>query len=117
MSPSQNPETSQGVILIKKGDINPPTNLETPPGPLGGTFSGLKKIKFKKLSYGSKTLDMTFEGFGERFEGDSADTFAGKISTSVDGGPSGGSHRRRPGSEDPHQHQWNFFSLRKVGAG
>ena len=25
----------RGFILTKKGDINPPKNLETPPGPLG----------------------------------------------------------------------------------
>jgi hypothetical protein len=36
------------------------------------------------------------------FECDSAETCAGKISASVDGGPSGGSRVRRPGSEDPH---------------
>jgi hypothetical protein len=40
---------------------------------------------------------------GEMFEGDSADTGAGKISASVDGGPSGGSRVRRPVSEDPHR--------------
>ena len=44
---------------------------------------------------------MTCEGLGEMFEGDSADMCAEKISASVDGGPSGGSHVRRPGSEDP----------------
>ena len=44
---------------------------------------------------------MTFEGLGEMFEGDSADMCAWKISASVDGGPSGGSRMRRPGSEDP----------------
>ena len=41
---------------------------------------------------------MTSEGLGEMFEGDSAD-----ISAGVDGGLSGGSGVRRPGSEDPHQ--------------
>jgi hypothetical protein len=46
---------------------------------------------------------MTFEGMGEMFEGDSADTCA-----SVDGGPSGGSRVRRPGSEDPHR-RWRKF--------
>ena len=34
-----------------------------------------------------------------------------KISASVDGGPSGGSRVRRPGSEDPHRRQRNFFFL------
>ena len=28
----------RGFILIKKGDINPPKNSETPPGPLGGVL-------------------------------------------------------------------------------
>ena len=31
----------------------------------------------------------------------------GKLSVSVDGGPSGGSRVRRPGSEDPHQRDGN----------
>jgi hypothetical protein len=48
------------------------------------------------LSYGSKTSDMTSEGLGEMFEGDSADTCAAH----VDGGPSGMS-----GSEDNHQRE------------
>ena len=47
---------------------------------------------------------MTSEGLGEMFEGASAETCAGKISASVDGGPSGGSRERRPRSEDPHRH-------------
>ena len=47
---------------------------------------------------------MTSEGSGEMFEGDSADTCAAKITASVDGGPSGGSHVRRLGREDPHRH-------------
>ena len=47
---------------------------------------------------------MTSEGSVEMFEGDSAETC-------VDGGPSGGSRMRRPGSEYPHQPQWNFFLL------
>ena len=46
---------------------------------------------------------MTSEGLGEMLEGDSAETCAGKISGNVDGGPSGGSCVRRPGSEDPHR--------------
>ena len=43
---------------------------------------------------------MISEGLGEMFEGDSADTRAGKFPL-VDEGPSGGSRVRRPGSEDP----------------
>ena len=47
---------------------------------------------------------MTSEGLGEMFEGDSADTCA-----HVDGGLSGGSRVRRPGSEDPHWRELKFF--------
>jgi hypothetical protein len=34
---------------------------------------------FEKFSKGTKTLDMTSEGLGEVFEGDSADTCGGKF--------------------------------------
>ena len=40
-------------------------------------FLGGKGAYFEKLSYGSETLDMTSEGFGEVFKGDSADTYTG----------------------------------------
>ena len=33
-----------------------------------------------------------------------------KISDSVDGGPSGGSRVRRPGSEDPHRRKRKFVT-------
>jgi hypothetical protein len=36
-------------------------------------FLGGKEVFFEKLSNGSKTSDMTSEGLGEVFEGDSAD--------------------------------------------
>ena len=42
------------------------------------------------------------------FEGDSAGTCAWKISSHVDGGPSGGSSVRRPGSGDPHRREQKF---------
>jgi hypothetical protein len=41
---------------------------------------------------------MTSEGLGDMFEGDSADTEAGRISAHVDRGPSDGSSVHRPGS-------------------
>ena len=44
------------------------------------------------------------------FEGHSADTHAGKISASVDGGSSGGSCVRRPLSKYPPQYQRKFWS-------
>ena len=40
--------------------------------------NGLSEV-FQKLSQGSETLDMTSEGLGQMFEGDSADTGAGKF--------------------------------------
>ena len=45
---------------------------------------------------------MTSEGLGEMFEVDSADMCAGKFPLTGDGGPSGGSRVRRPGSDDLH---------------
>jgi hypothetical protein len=47
---------------------------------------------------------------GETFEGNSADRW--NISAHVDGGPSGGSSIRGPGSEDTHRpEQQNFLFL------
>ena len=54
---------------------------------------------------------MTYEGLGEMFESDSADMCAEKISASFDGGPSGVSCMRRPGSEDPHRRERKFSFL------
>ena len=46
----------------------------------GGHYKlGGKGGYFEKLSNGSKTSDMTSEGLGEVFEGDSADMCAGKF--------------------------------------
>ena len=44
---------------------------------------------------------MTSEGLGEMFEGDSADMGPRRITAHVDGGKSGGSSVRRPGSKGP----------------
>jgi hypothetical protein len=46
-------------------------------------------LKFQKLSYGSKTSDMTYEALGEMFLGDSADMCAGQFPLVL--------------SEDPHR--------------
>ena len=43
------------------------------------TYLGGQGGYFEKLSYGSETLDMTSEGLGEMFKGDSADTCAEKL--------------------------------------
>jgi hypothetical protein len=48
--------------------------------------------------------DMTSEGFGDMFEGDSAD-MCKEISAHVDGGTSRGSSVRRPGSKGPHRRE------------
>ena len=49
--------------------------------PWEGVFRFILKIfsKFQNLSLGSETSDMTSEGLGEMFKGDSADTCAGKF--------------------------------------
>ena len=57
---------------------------------------------------------MTSEGLGEMFEGDSADMCAKKLSVGVNGGLSGGSSVRRPGSEDPHRSQRKLLSLKII---
>ena len=52
---------------------------------------------------------MTSEGLGKMLEADFADRCTAKIS-GVNGGPSGGSIMRRPGSEDPHWRQRNLYN-------
>ena len=52
---------------------------------------------------------MTSVGFGEMFEGDFADTCAGKFLLMSMGGMSGWSSVRRPGSEDPHRGERIFL--------
>jgi hypothetical protein len=50
-----------------------------PPTPRTMRFLGGKGGYFEKLSNGSKTSDMTSEGLGEVFDGDSADTCTEKF--------------------------------------
>ena len=50
---------------------------------------------------------MTSEGLGEMFEGDSADTCAGKSLLMSTGGQAEGL-ARTPGSEDPHGRELKF---------
>ena len=59
---------------------------------------------------------MTFEGLGEKFEGDSADMCAEKFPLVLMGGPIGGSHVHRTGSKDPHRRyqKFSFFLFSKV---
>ena len=56
-------------------------------------FLGGKGGYFEKLSNGSKTLDMTLEGLVEVFEGDYADTYAGKFPLVLIGGRANGQAR------------------------
>ena len=62
---------------------------------------GRKGGYFQKLSLGSKTSDMISEGLGGCLKA-SLQICAPKISA-MDGGLSGGSSVRKPGSEDPHR--------------
>jgi hypothetical protein len=60
--------------------------------PPGGAFLALKKKN------GSETSDMTSKGFGEMFEGDSADTCAGKFPLVLMGGRAEGLACADPGA-------------------
>jgi hypothetical protein len=63
------------------------------------------------MSYGSETSDMTSEGLGEMFEGDSAEMCAEKFSARVDGGTSGPSIVRRRGARTPIGASGNFLCI------
>ena len=54
---------------------------------------------------------MTFEWLGEMFEGDPADTLAGKFPLMLVGGRAEGLACADPGREDPHRREWKFLSL------
>ena len=71
----------------------------------------MQRGDFQKLSQSFEKLCMTFEGFGEMFRADFADTCIVKISAGVDGGLSGGSSLRRPKREDPHRRQRKFLKV------
>ena len=60
----------------------------------GSTFLGGQGGYFDKLSKVSEISDMTSEGLGEMFEGDSADMCAGKFPLMSMGGQAEGPHRR-----------------------
>jgi hypothetical protein len=60
-----------GLFPQKKGDINPPQNSENPLAPWGSIFRFFQSLffcKFKKLSWGSETSDMTSKGLVVIFE-------------------------------------------------
>ena len=67
----------------------------------GGLGAFLVFGKFQKLSKGSETLDMTSEGLGEMFEGDSADTLAGIFPLVLMGGRAEGLACADPGARTP----------------
>ena len=60
---------------------------------------------------------MTSEGLWEMFEGDSADTRAGKFPLVPMGGLSGGSRVRGHRSEDPHRRERKFILCNNNGKG
>ena len=57
--------------------------------------------KFQKFSLGSETSDMTSEGLGEMFEGDSADTCAGQFPLVLMRGRAEGLACADPGARTP----------------
>ena len=59
-------------------------------------YLGGQRGDVQKLLLGSKTLDVTSEGLGEMFEGDSADTGAGKFPLALMGVLAPGSAHARP---------------------
>ena len=68
-----------------------------------GTMSG-KGGYFQKLSQGSETSDITSDGMGEMFEGDSANTYARKFPLVAPG-----SAHARPSARPPIGASRNFF--------
>ena len=68
-----------------------------------------KGDNFQKLSYGSKTLGMTFQGFGEMVEGDSADMCGGKFPLMSMGGRAEGLACTDPGARTPIGVSGNFY--------
>jgi hypothetical protein len=64
------------LLSNKNIRIPTPKKLGTPPTPRTIRFFGGKGGYFEKLSKGFETSDMTLEGLGEVFKGDSADMCA-----------------------------------------
>ena len=81
-------------------DSNPKQNSGTPPTPRTIIYLVGQGGYFQKLSYGSETSDMTSEGLGEMFEGDSADMCGGKFPLMLMGGRACETRER-----GPHQSQ------------
>ena len=75
------------------------TNLEDPPGPRGITFFLQKNWKVLKIAWNGEKIDQKIFQF--LLTPPPSQTHASKMSAGVDGGLSGGSRMRRPGSEDP----------------
>jgi hypothetical protein len=84
------PNLQSTDILAPSLDFNQKQIWGTPPTPRTMRFLGGKGLYFEKLSKGSKTSDMTSEGLGEVFEGDSADMCAGKFPLVSMGGRANG---------------------------
>jgi hypothetical protein len=69
------------LLLRLIANIRIPTKKKfgDPPTPCTMQFLGKKGGYFEKLTKGSKTYDITSEGLGEVFKGESADTCDGKF--------------------------------------
>ena len=52
----------RGFILTQQGDINPPTNLETLPGPLRGSFFFIVVFLISKVVLGFRNFGYDFRG-------------------------------------------------------
>ena len=61
------------------------------------------------MSEDSKTSDMTLQGLGEMFEGDSADTCGGKFPLASMGGRADPSSVRRRGARTPIGASGNYY--------
>ena len=69
------------------------------------------------MSYGSETSDMTSEGLGEMFEGDSADMCAGRFRLVSMGGRAEGFACADPGARTPIGASGNVCNLLRKGCG
>ena len=88
--------------------------MTTPSGVLnsgGIAVHSLRSYQFQKLSWGSETSDMSSEGLGEMFEGDSADVCGRKFSLTSMGGRAEGLACADPGARTPIGVSENLFIL------
>jgi hypothetical protein len=97
-----------GLLTNKKIRIPIKKKLGTPPTPALSYIWGVKGGIFKSCPRVSKLLDMTFEGLGKMFEGDSADMCARKFPLVSRGGRAEGLACADPGARTPIGASGNF---------